>query len=491
MLISQSQLEQYLSKAAWILKGPVDASDFKSYIFPLLFFKRISDVYDEEYEIALKESGNDKDYASLKEFHRFIIPKDCHWKDVRETSVNVGVKIQSAIREIESANQEYLSGIFGDVQWSNKEKLSDELLNNLIDHFSQYNLSNSSISVDILGDAYEYLIKHFADLTNKKAGEFYTPRSVVNLMVKILDPKEHESIYDPACGTGGMLIECLDYLKKNNLNSKTLKIYGQESNLTTSSIARINLFLHNAEDFDIYKGDTLRNPGFFEKDNLKKFDCVLANPPFSLKNWGRETWSNDPFGRNITGVPPEKNGDMAWIQHMIKSMNNHGRMAVVLPSGVLFRKGVERQIRKSLIDQDLLETVINLGPNIFYGTPLAPSILIFRRKKTKEKKHKVFLIDATDQIKQDRAKNYLEKIHVKTIFERYTSYKQIKNISKIISTKELKENNFSFDITLYLKKSIQKNLPLYKDMKVKINDAWNNSLKSKKIFLNIMKKNLQ
>ena len=386
MKISQSQLEQYLSKAAWILKGPVDASDFKSYIFPLLFFKRISDVYDEEYEIALKESGNDKEYASLKEFHRFIIPKDCHWKDVRETSVNVGVKIQSAIREIESANQEYLSGIFGDVQWSNKEKLSDELLNNLIDHFSQYNLSNSSISADILGDAYEYLIKHFADLTNKKAGEFYTPRSVVNLMVKILDPKENESIYDPACGTGGMLIECLDYLKKNNLNSKTLKIWGQESNLTTSSIARINLFLHNAEDFDIYKGDTLRNPGFFEKDNLKKFDCVLANPPFSLKNWGRETWSNDPFGRNMTGVPPEKNGDMAWIQHMIKSMNNCGRMAVVLPSGVLFRKGVERQIRKSLIDQDLLETVINLGPNIFYGTPLAPSILILRRKKIKEKK---------------------------------------------------------------------------------------------------------
>ena len=225
MKINQCQLEQYLSKAAWILKGPVDASDFKSYIFPLLFFKRISDVYDEEYEIALKESGNDKEYASLKEFHRFIIPKDCHWKDVRETSVNVGVRIQYAIREIESANRKYFDGIFGDVQWSNKEKLSDELLNNLIDHFSQYNLSNLSVSPDILGDAYEYLIKHFADLTNKKAGEFYTPRSVVSLMVKILDPKENESIYDPACGTGGMLIESLDYLKKilNQLSISLVK----------------------------------------------------------------------------------------------------------------------------------------------------------------------------------------------------------------------------------------------------------------------------
>ena len=191
-----SQLEQYLSKAAWILKGPVDASDYKAYIFPLLFFKRISDVYDEEFLNALEESGNDKEYASLKEFHRFEIPKDCHWKDIRETTVNVGSKIQNAFREIESSNQENLYGIFGDVQWSNKEKLSDELLNNLIEHFSQYNLSNSMVSADILGQAYEYLIKHFADLTNKKAGEFYTPRSVIHLMTLILDPKENESIYE-------------------------------------------------------------------------------------------------------------------------------------------------------------------------------------------------------------------------------------------------------------------------------------------------------
>lgn len=343
MKVSQSQLEQYLSKAAWILKGPVDASDFKSYIFPLLFFKRISDVYDEEYELALKESGNDKEYASLKEFHRFIIPKDCHWKDIRETSTNVGSKIQTAIREIESANQEYLSGIFGDVQWSNKEKLSDELLNNLIDHFSQYNLSNSSVSPDILGDAYEYLIKHFADLTNKKAGEFYTPRSVVNLMVKILEPRENESIYDPACGTGGMLIESLDYLKKNGMNNKTLKIYGQESNLTTSAIARINLFLHNAEDFNIFKGDTLRNPGFFKNDKLETFDCVIANPPFSLDDWGSENWIKDRYGRNLGGVPPKSNADMAWVQHMLMSMKSAGRMAIVLPTGVLFRKGTEKK----------------------------------------------------------------------------------------------------------------------------------------------------
>jgi type I restriction enzyme M protein len=487
MKLNLSQLEQYLSKAAWILKGPVDASDFKSYIFPLLFFKRISDVYDEEYKVALEESGNDKKYASLKEFHRFIIPEDCHWNDLRETTVNVGVKIQYAIREIESANQEYLGGIFGDVQWSNKEKLSDELLNNLIDHFSQYNLSNSSISADILGDAYEYLIKHFADLTNKKAGEFYTPRSVVHLMTKIIDPKENESIYDPACGTGGMLIECLEHLKKSNLNPKTLKIYGQESNLTTSAIARINLFLHNAEDFNIFKGDTLRNPGFFDSDNLKTFDCVIANPPFSLDDWGSENWANDPYGRNIANVPPKSNGDMAWVQHMIRSMKNNGRMTVVLPNGVLFRKGSEGKIRKFILDQDLLEAIIGLGPNIFYGTQLSPCLLIFKKKKEEHKKNKVFFIDASDQIRVGRAQNYLEPENIKKIFEIYSAYKDFENIAKISSIENIKANEYSLNISLYVEKIIEDNLPSAEEALSNLKKAWNESLIAEKKFKDLMK----
>ena len=241
--ITLSQLEQYLSKAAWILKGPVDASDFKAYIFPLLFFKRISDVYDEEYQKALEESEGDEDYAALPEFHRFEIPKNCHWQDVRETTVNIGQKIEEALRCIEQANQTYLYGIFGDAQWSNKNKLSDRLLTDLIEHFSQYKLSNDRVDADMLGQAYEYLIKHFADLTNKKAGEFYTPRSVVHLLGLILDPHEEQSVYDPACGTGGMLLECVDHLRDNNEDYRTLKLYGQEKNLTSSSIARMNMFL--------------------------------------------------------------------------------------------------------------------------------------------------------------------------------------------------------------------------------------------------------
>ncbi len=231
--ITLSQLEQYLSKAAWILKGPVDASDFKVYIFPLLFFKRISDVYDEEYRLALEESDGDEDYAALPEMHRFEIPQGCHWQDIRETTTNVGAAIESALRGIEQANQEYLYGIFGDAQWSNKNKLSDALLIDLVEHFSQYVLGNQNVDPDMLGNAYEYLIKHFADLTNKKAGEFYTPRSVVHLLGMILDPHEGETVYDPACGTGGMLLECVDNLKHNNEDYRTLKLYGQEKNLTS------------------------------------------------------------------------------------------------------------------------------------------------------------------------------------------------------------------------------------------------------------------
>lgn len=484
--LTLSQLEQYLSKAAWILKGPVDASDYKAYIFPLLFFKRISDVYDEEYQNALEESGNDKEYASLKEFHRFEIPKDCHWKDIRETTVNVGSKIQNALREIESTNQEYLYGIFGDVQWSNKEKLSDELLNNLIEHFSQYNLSNSMVSADILGQAYEYLIKHFADLTNKKAGEFYTPRSVIHLMTLILDPKENESIYDPACGTGGMLIECLEYLKKTNKNPRTLRVFGQESNLTTSAIARINLFLHDAEDFNIHKGDTLRSPGFFDNDKLKTFECVIANPPFSLKDWGFKNWANDPYGRNIGGIPPKKNGDMAWLQHMIKSMNSNGRMAIVVPHGVLFKKNDTGKIREYILKHDLVETVIGLGPNLFYGTPLAPFILILKKNKEANKKGKVYFINAKEQFKVGKNQNYLTSNHIQQIFEGYIKYKDIDGFSKLVSIEHIEQNNWNLDVSTYIENYKKDNSSSLKDDFTELKLAWNESLNLDKKFKSIL-----
>jgi len=486
--LTLSQLEQYLSKAAWILKGPVDASDFKVYIFPLLFFKRISDVYDEEYETALQESGGDLEYAALPEFHRFLLPDGCHWNNVRETTQNVGLAIEQALRGIEQANQEFLYGIFGDAQWSNKNKLSDRLLIDLIEHFSQYTLSNSQVEPDLLGQAYEYLIKHFADLTNKKAGEFYTPRSVVHLLGRILDPKAGESVYDPACGTGGMLLECVDHLKENGQDYRTLKLYGQEKNLTSSSIARMNMFLHGIEDFQIARGDTLRNPAFFEADGLKTFDCVIANPPFSLNSWGAENWANDPYGRNIAGVPPTSNGDMAWVQHMIKSMNANGRMTVVLPHGALFRKGAEGRIRQALIQQDMLEAVIGLGPNIFYGTQLAACVMVFKRKKANDKKNKVLFMDASAQIRVGRAQNYLEPTHVQQIFDWYQAFTDVTNQVKVAALADIGENDYNLNIPLYIEKIIEDNLPSVEEAMVDLKSAWFESQKAEERFRNILKK---
>ena len=471
--LTLSQLEQYLSKAAWILKGPVDASDFKVYIFPLLFFKRISDVYDEEFSQALEESSGDKDYAALPEFHRFVIPEGCHWNDVRETTVNVGQALEKAFRGIEQANQEYLYGIFGDAQWSNKNKLSDSLLNDLIEHFSQYTLFHSNVVPDLLGQSYEYLIKHFADLTNKKAGEFYTPRSVVNLMGLINDAKEGESIYDPACGTGGMLLESMNHVKSKGKDYRTLKLYGQEKNLTSSSIARMNMFLHGFEDFQVARDDTLRNPAYFHGDELQTFDCVIANPPFSLKEWGADAWVNDPYGRNIAGVPPKGNGDMAWVQHMIKSMKPvTGRMAVVLPHGTLFRKAAEGKIRKALLEMDLLEAVIGLGPNVFYGTQLAPCIMVFKQQKSENKKDKVLFIDASDQIRVGRAQNFLEEEHVNQIFDWYQSYEDVENYVKVATMEEIVENDYNLNIPLYVEKIIEDNLPSVEEAMSDLKDAW-------------------
>lgn len=451
-------LEGHLWQAANILRGPVDASDFKTYIFPLLFFKRISDVYEEEYAAALEESGGDVAYAQFPENHRFQIPEGAHWNDVRALSSNIGFALQRAMRNIEQANPDTLHGIFGDAQWTNKERLSDGLLKDLIEHFSSLRMGNESCKADILGQSYEYLIKKFADLTNKKAGEFYTPRSVVSLLVRILAPQAGESIYDPACGTGGMLLEALHHVKEHGGDENLMlgNLYGQEKNLTTSSIARMNLFLHGAEDFHIERGDTLRQPAFYVGDSLAAFDCVIANPPFSLKNWGDDVWANDPFGRNFAGLPPAKSGDFAWVQHMIKSMAiKTGRMAVVLPHGVLFRMSKEGKIRQKLLEMDMLEAVIGLGSNLFYGTGLAACILVFRESKPREHRQKVLFIDASNEFKTGRAQNELFPEHVENIHRWYDEYQDVEGICRVVSIDEIQENDYNLNIPRYVEPVIE------------------------------------
>ena len=453
-----SELESHLWESANILRGPVDAADFKTYIFPLLFFKRVSDVHDEEREAALAEFSGDDEVASFSENYRFQIPEGCHWRDVRQVATNVGQALQTAMRGIEQANPHTLYGIFGDAHWSNKDRLSDSLLRDLIEHFSRIDLGNKAAKSDILGQSYEYLIKKFADATNKKAGEFYTPRSVVKLMVNILDPREGESIYDPTCGTGGMLLEAVHHVRETQGDVRKLwgKLFGQEKNLTTAAIARMNLYLHGAEDFQIVRGDTLRGPAFYLGDNLATFDCVIANPPFSLEKWGEEVWSSDPYGRNFAGMPPGKSGDYAFVQHMLKSMAaGTGRMAVVLPHGALFRMGKEGAIRQKILGMDLLDVVIGLGPNLFYGTGLAACILVFRQRKQKDRKNKVLVIDASKEFKTGRAQNELLPEHVERIHGWVRDYTDVEGIARVVSLEEITSNDHNLNIPRYVEPKVE------------------------------------
>ena len=392
----------------------------------------------------------------------FLEPPHCHWTAVRETRSNVGTALSNALRGIERANQEHLYGVFGDAQWTNKDRLPDDLLKDLVEHFSALPLGNGSVRNDVIGDAYEYLIKQFADATNKKAGEFYTPRSVVRLMVDILDPQEGETIYDPACGTGGMLLAAVHHVKEMHGDVKRLwgKLYGQEKNLTTSSIARMNLFLHGIEDFQVVRGDTLRNPAFFDGDRLATFDCVIANPPFSLQKWGEDLWVNDPFGRNFAGLPPSSSGDFAWVQHMVMSMANvSGRMAVVLPQGALFRKGVEGNIRQKLLQMDLIEAVIGLAPNLFYGTGLAACILVLRKRKPVQHKKKVLIADASRLFRRGRAQNYLQPEHAAEILSWYRGFANVQDAVRVVSLDEIRAEDWTLNISRYVLPPLQEDIP--------------------------------
>jgi type I restriction enzyme M protein len=452
--IDIGQLEQWLWGAANILRGPVDASDFKAYIFPMLFLKRLSDVFDEEKAIALAESNNDEEYASLPELHRFQIPEGSHWLDIRKRTTNVGQAIQHAIRSLEQSNPTTLFGIFGDVQWTNKNRLPDRVLVDLVDQFSKYSLSNENVDDDLLGVAYEYLIKKFADLSNKKAGEYYTPRSVIELMVKMINPQAGETIYDPACGTGGMLLTALEHVKGNGGDPRLSRgrLFGQEKNVNTSAIARINLILHGAEDFNIAQGDTLRDPRFFRGDQLADFDCVLANPPFSLKQWGHEEWESDRWGRNQYGTPPESNGDLAWVQHMIKSMKQkNGRLAVVLPLGTLFREGSEGVIRRNLIEADLIETVIELAPNLFYGATVPACILIIKKQKNPLFIGKIRFIDARKRFRKGRNQNTFEPNDILHVLDIYANFNDVAGESVTVTNTQVLDVDGNLSINRWVK----------------------------------------
>lgn len=449
MPISQQDLERYFWGAAILLRGYVDASDYKQFIFPLLYFKRISDVYDEESADLRKEYGPGvgEDFA---EYHRFSIPPGSHWKDVREKTTDVGWSIQTAMREIEKTNPDRLPGIFGDAPWTNKSRLSDERLRDLLEHFSTESLTLEHVPQDELGQGYEYLIKKFADDSGHTAAEFYTNRTLVRLMTLMLDPKEGESIYDPTCGTGGMLLIAALQLKEQGKEYRSLKLNGQDINLITSSIARMNLFLHGIDDFKIVRSDTLDRPAFLENDKLQKFDVVLANPPYSIKKWNRDAFTSDPFGRNMYGVPPQGRADYAFFQHIIASLKKKtGRCAILFPHGVLFRDA-EREIRKKMIDDDVIECVLGLGPKLFYNSPMYSCVVICRTNKPANHKGKILFIDASKEVTIEKTQSFLEDHHRKKINDAYKSFKDIEGFAKVVTNEEILTHNANLSVQMYV-----------------------------------------
>ena len=434
------ELYNFLYKACDIIRGPVSHENFKDYITPLLYFKRLSDVYDEETAVALQESGGDEEYAAFPEQHRFVIPDGCHWSDIRNRTENLGSAIVGAMRQIELANPETLYGvlsIFGTSNWMNKTILDDAKIRDLIEHFSSRKLGNNDYPADLMGDAYEILLKQFADESKKKAGEFYTPRSVVRLLVRILDPQPGESVYDPACGSGGMLIEAIRYMHNDSLCCGA--IYGQEKNVTNAAIAKMNLFLHGASDFNVRQGDTLREPKILSGDHLARFHCVLANPPYSIKNWDRAAFQHDAYGRNILGTPPQGRADYAFFQHILASMDKQtGRCAILFPHGVLFRDE-EKEMRQKLVEMDKIECIIGMGANLFFNSPMEASIVICRSQKTDARKGKILFINAIKEVVRKNGESYLEDAHIEKIVSAYNNDEDVPFFSKWVRNEDIQD----------------------------------------------------
>lgn len=456
--LTQQQLESRLWVAANSLRGSVDAADFKAYIFPLLFFKRISDAWDDEHAAAVADYGPDVDSVVEADYHRFQLPPGAHWADLRRIPENVGAGLQTILDRVQAANPDTLAGIFGDVQWANRDKLDDPALLGLVAAFDRLDLRRSTVGHDVLGAAYEYLLRQFADESGNKAGEFFTPRSVVRLLTRILDPQPTDTVYDPACGSGGMLVEAANEVLEAGGSLTQMRFFGQEKILTTSAIARMNLLLHDIEDAKVIRGDTLRDPKFLDAHGrLQRFDVVIANPPFSLKSWGADVWAHDPWSRPACGVPPASVADYAWVQHMLASMRpDTGRVGVVMPHGVLFRGGAEGTIRECLLRSDVLEAVIGLPPNLFYSTSIPACLLVFRATKAMDRRGQVVFVDGSKRFSKGRNQNAMGPDDVEAILSAYRTAADPDGFDsgvsvRLVSRGEIETNGWDLNIGRYLR----------------------------------------
>lgn len=455
--ITQGDLEKYLFGCADILRNHVEASSYRDYIFPLLFFKRISDVYDEDIENAKKQYGEAWVDFDEDEIHDFLIPEGCHWSELRAVTDNVGSAIQKAFQGIESMNIDKLGGVFGNANWSNKTELPDRMLKDLIEHLSSLTLSIENCPEDELGHGYEYLIGQFDSDDGHTAQQFYTNRTVAHLMAEMLDPQPKESVYDPTCGSGGILISCIDHIKNRGQEWRNVKVYGQEIIPPTAAICRMNLFLHGVKEFTIRTGNTLSEPALLERNRLKTFDIVVANPPYSISNWDRDAFSTDKYGRNFLGTPPQNIADYAFIQHILKSMDPvTGRCAILLPHGVLTRDS-EYEMRKKLIELDLIEAVIGIGKNLFYNSPMEACVMVCRSKKPSDRKGKILFIDAKKEVTRKNAESYLEPKHIDKIVDAFRKYENIEHFSYAAPLEEIIEKDYWLGIPKYVSKSIGDN----------------------------------
>lgn len=457
--ITLDELERYLWQAAVDLRGQIDASAYKDYIFPLVFFKRICDVRDEEYQKYEEEGG--KEFAdSMIQYSPIQIPMEAHWNVVFNTTEDIGQALVDAFRAIELVNPGKdidgrrvggLEGVFGDKAiWTNKNKMPDSIIRNLLNSFNKLTLSLAACPADEMGTGYEYLIGQFANDAGHTAQEFYTNRTVVELMAEILQLQPHESIYDPTCGSGGMLIKSLTYLKDKGEEWRDVKVYGQEINAGTSAIARMNLYLHGIHDFSIVNDDTLERPAFIKNGRVQQFDVVLANPPYSIKSWNREAFEHDKYGRNFLGTPPQDCADYAFIQHIIASLDeDNGRCAILLPHGVLFR-AYEQLMREELVKSDLIECIIGIGPNLFYNSPMEACILICNKKKPDVLRKKILFINALKEITRKNGESYLEKEHIEKIASAFHHAKDIDSFSKVVDLSDIEANDYDLTIQKYV-----------------------------------------
>jgi type I restriction enzyme M protein len=451
--MSLAQLKTFLWKSADILRGKIDSSDYKKYIFGLLFYKRMSDVWQEEYEKALAEYHDDE-IAKADYNHRFQVPEDARWEVVQNTATDIGLKLNEVFDKITNANSPKLDKIFDDLDFANSDRFPNETLQRLINHFSKHKFGETYFSSDVLGDAYEYLIQQFAADAGKKGGEFYTPREVERLIMHILKPHEKDHIYDPAVGSGGFLLEAYHYTreKDNEQKARSLYLYGQEINMSTYAIGKINMFLHGLDGADIRRGDTLADPQFLTAaGTLKTFDIVVANFPYSIKEWAYDAFKNDKYGRTEDyDTPPATVADYAFILHILKSLNENGKAGVVVPHGVLFRGGVEGRIRKQIILNDYVEAIVALPPKLFYGTGIPAAILILNKNKPTDRRNKIIIVDAENDFEAGKNQNRLRKDDIDTVASTVNAFATVDKYATVVTTEDVAANNYSLNFRLYV-----------------------------------------